>query len=138
MNVQQDKSWLYSELQRLKQYLLLRKLVKDKVRTHFLRKARSFSVAKEEVNQYSPVNTGLFSHVLFFSSNMSITYDFQIIGSGIPGLSLVVAQNEDAFSYLTEEVDMTILRDGSAPLASDLVGDFINDAEWAHLCSQLV
>lgn len=76
--------------------------------------------------------------VLFFSSNMSITYDFQIVSTDIPGLSLVVAQNEDAFSYLTEEADMTILKDGSSPLASDQIGDFINDAEWAHLCSHLV
>ena len=69
---------------------------------------------------------------------MSITYDFQIVPTGIPGLSLIVAQNEDAFSYLTEEADVTILRDGSGMLASDQVGDFINDAEWAHLCSHLV
>ena len=70
---------------------------------------------------------------------MSITFDFQIISAtDVPGISLVVAQNEDAFSYLTEEEDMNYLLDGSVPLATDQVGDFISDAEHAHLSSQLV
>jgi len=70
---------------------------------------------------------------------MSYSVDFQIITeTDVPGISLVVAQNEDAFSYLTEEEDMTYLKDGSVPLATDQVGDFISDAEWAHLSSALV
>ena len=70
---------------------------------------------------------------------MAISYDFQIISStDVSGISLVIAQNEDAFCYLTEEEDLTILRDGSAPLATDRVGDFISDAEHAQFCSALV
>ena len=66
----------------------------------------------------------------------AITYDFQIIGrTDVPGISLIVAQNEDAFSYLTEEEDLAYLSDGSVPLATDRISDFIYDAEQAHLCS---
>ncbi len=49
-----------------------------------------------------------------------------------------MAQNEDAFSYLTEEEDLAYLADGSVPLATDQVGDFISDAEWAHLACNYV
>ena len=70
---------------------------------------------------------------------MATTYDFQIIArTDVPGISLVVAQNEDAFSYLTEEEDLAYLADGSVPLATDRVDSFIHDAEQAHLCSALV
>ena len=40
--------------------------------------------------------------------------------------------NESALDYLTDEADMTTLRDGSAPLSIDNVGDFISDAGHAH------
>lgn len=70
---------------------------------------------------------------------MSTTFDFQIISqTEVPGISLVVAQNEDAFTYLTEEQDMAILKDGSAPVATDSVGDFISDCGWAHFACALV
>ena len=70
---------------------------------------------------------------------MSVSFDFKIISdTKVPGISLIVAQNEDAFCYLTEEEDLTILLDGSAPLATDKVGDFISDAEHAHLCTSYV
>ena len=69
---------------------------------------------------------------------MSITYDFTIVRSGIPGMSLVMAQNEDAFSYLIDEADLNTLPDGSAPLSNNYLEDFIVDAEQAHLCSALV
>ena len=70
---------------------------------------------------------------------MAVTFDFKIISdTKVPGISLIVAQNEDAFCYLTEEEDMHILADGSAPLATDKVGDFISDAEWAHLSTAYV
>ncbi len=70
---------------------------------------------------------------------MSISFDFQIISkSEIPGISLIVAQNEDAFSYLTDELNYTTLTDGSAPVFPETVGDFISDAEHAHLCCEYV
>ncbi len=69
---------------------------------------------------------------------MSITYDFTIVADAIPGISLVLAQNEDAFSYLYEEMEMTILQNGCSPLDTDKVGDFINDAEWAHMACSYV
>ena len=41
--------------------------------------------------------------------------------------------NECALEYLTGEAEMTTLRDGSAPLSIDNIGDFMSDAAWAHL-----
>ncbi len=74
--------------------------------------------------------------VLNLITTLATTYDFRIIAnSAISGLSLVLPQNEDALTYLTGEADMTILKDGSAPIFTDNVGDFINDAEWAHMSS---
>ena len=70
---------------------------------------------------------------------MSTTYDFKIISNTtVPGMSLVCALNEDAYNYLTEEVKMATLEDGSAPLFTDNVGDFISDAGWAHLSADLI
>ena len=70
---------------------------------------------------------------------MATTFDFQIVArTDVPGISLVVAQNEDAFSYLTEEEDFAYFTDGTVPLATDRVSDFIYDAECAQLCSAIV
>ena len=69
---------------------------------------------------------------------MAITYDFQIVASNISGISQVVPQNEEAFSYLVEETHMTVFQDGSAPLFDDRLGDFISDAGHAHLCCEYV
>lgn len=70
---------------------------------------------------------------------MAITYDFQIISrTDVPGISLVLPQNEDAFTYITEEEDMTCLPNGSVPLATDKVGDFISDCGWEHFSCDLV
>ena len=80
-----------------------------------------------------------FSLCSFLVLSMAFSFDFQIISrTDVPGISLVIAQNEDAFSYLTEEEDLAYLSDGSVPLATDNIGDFISDAEHAHLCSTLV
>ena len=65
-------------------------------------------------------------------------YDFQIFDTELLGVSLVCAQNEDAFRYLVEEAHFTVFEDGSAPLFEEYVGDFISDAESAHFCTQLV
>ena len=68
---------------------------------------------------------------------MSVNFDFEIIDrSGVPGISLIVARNEDAYRYLTDEADMAIMDDGTAPLATENVGDFISDGSWAHLCCE--
>ena len=70
---------------------------------------------------------------------MSYNVDFQIISNpDISGISLIVAQNEDAFSYLTDELNYTTLKDGSAPVFPEMIGDFISDAENAHLCCDYV
>ena len=69
---------------------------------------------------------------------MATSFDFTIISqTDVPGISLVVAQNEDAFSYLIDE-DMTILPNGSSPIDSDNVGDFISDAGWDKYSVELV
>ena len=70
---------------------------------------------------------------------MSTTFDFEIISNtSIPGLSLVMPQNEDAYNYLTLEADLDVLADGSAPLFTDNVGDFISGAGWAQLSTSYV
>ena len=69
---------------------------------------------------------------------MSVTYDFSIITTDIPGLSQVVPQNEKALLYLVQEADMTVIEDGSAVLFDEKVGDFISDASWAHMACELV
>ena len=74
-----------------------------------------------------------------FKTYMAVTTDFQIISNtAIPGLSLVMPLNEDAYNYLTEESGHSVLADGSAPLFTDNVGDFISDAGWAQLSASLV
>ena len=40
-------------------------------------------------------------------------YDFQIFDTELLGVSLVCAQNEDAFRYLVEEAHFTVFEDGS-------------------------
>jgi len=70
---------------------------------------------------------------------MATSYDFTIVSvTEVPGISLVYAQNEDAYNYLVDEVDMSLLSDGSAPIARHRVGDFISDAGHAHLCADYV
>ena len=69
---------------------------------------------------------------------MSITYDFEIVGTNLSGVSLVCAQNEDAFRFLVDEAHFTVFSDGSAALFDENVGDFISDAESAHLCCNYV
>ena len=72
---------------------------------------------------------------------MATSFDFTIqTVTDVPGISLVVAQNEDAFSYLIDEngADMAVLADGSAPIASDLIGDFVSDAGWDKFSCSLV
>ena len=80
---------------------------------------------------------GFFSCVVYIL-HMSNTVDFEIIESTqVPGISLVIAQNEDAYAYLEDE-DMTILKNGSAVIDTDRLGDFISDAGWEHYSSALV
>ena len=63
---------------------------------------------------------------------MSTTYDFQLLNAGVPGMSLVMSMNEDAFSFITDEADMAIIADGSAPLDNSRLSEFIETAERAH------
>ena len=69
---------------------------------------------------------------------MSVTFDFQIVTTDIPGMSLVMSMNEDAFSFVTDELQLNTLPDGSAPLSDSNVVGFIADAENAHLCSSRI
>jgi len=69
---------------------------------------------------------------------MAITFDFRIVSSNIAGISQVVPQNEDAFSYLVDEANFTVFSDGTAALFDERIGDFISDAGTAHLCCELV
>ena len=65
---------------------------------------------------------------------MSTTYDFQLLSSGVPGMSLVMSMNEDAFETITGEFDMTTIADGSVPLDNSRLSEFAHLAERAQLC----
>ena len=69
---------------------------------------------------------------------MSVSYDFQILDSNIAGIKQIVPQNEDAYSYLVEETQLTVFQDGSSALFDERVGDFISDASHAQLCCDYV
>ena len=68
----------------------------------------------------------------------TFTYDFQIFDTELAGVSLVCAQNEDAFRYLVDETEYSVFEDGTTPLFAERIGDFVSDAEHAHLCCEFV
>ncbi len=47
-------------------------------------------------------------------------------------MSLVMAQNEDAFETITGEFDMTTISNGGAPLDNSRLSEFVHLAESAH------
>jgi len=67
---------------------------------------------------------------------LATSFDFQIVGSNISGISQIIPQNEDALSYLVDETLLTVFQDGSTALFDERVGDFISDASYAHLCCE--
>lgn len=70
---------------------------------------------------------------------MATSFDFTIISqTEIPGMSLIVANNEDAFNYLTDEAHMDTIEDGSAPCFDFNIGDFISDSGWEKYSCELV
>jgi len=64
---------------------------------------------------------------------MSITFDFTLVSSGVPGMSLVMPMNEEAFDAITDEFEMTVISNGSAPLDNNRLSDFKHLAERAQL-----
>ena len=69
---------------------------------------------------------------------MSKTADFTIVSdTGLSGISLVYAQNEDAYNFLRDE-NIEVMAFGAAPIDSDRVADLISDAGWEHLDCELV
>ena len=75
---------------------------------------------------------------VLFQSSLLISYDFTIVDTNISGISQIVPQNEDAYTYMVEEALLTTFSDGTAALFDESVGDFISDASHAHLCCELV
>ena len=70
---------------------------------------------------------------------MSVTYDFKIIGqSGMPKISLIEAQNEQAFDFIRDEECLAVLPDGCAPICDQSVEDFLLEAGNAHFSCCLV
>ena len=82
--------------------------------------------------------TAPFLCCVLFLSRLLISYDFTIVDTNIAGISQIVPQNEEAYTYLVDEAQLTVLKDGSAALWDENVGDFISDASHAHLCCELV
>ena len=72
--------------------------------------------------------------MLFFDQTHLASFDFEIVSNTlISGVSLIMPLNEQAYDYVTDECDYDTLKDGSVPLFNEVVGDFISDAESAHL-----
>ena len=88
-------------------------------------------------HNYPPIG-GFFVVCSLTTDYMSVTFDFQIVGSNIPGISQVIPQNEEAYTYLKEETHLTIFQDGSTALFDERIGDFISDAGYAHLACDYV
>jgi hypothetical protein len=66
------------------------------------------------------------------------TVDFKVVSNtSVSGISLVYAMNEDAYNYLCDE-DITVLRNGAAPIDTCALGDFISDAGWEKMTTELV
>tara|TARA_R110000868_G_scaffold17687_2_gene77378 strand:+ start:602 stop:811 length:210 start_codon:yes stop_codon:yes gene_type:complete len=61
-----------------------------------------------------------------------VTYDFKLLSSGIPGMSLVMSMNEEAFDFINDE-DYSTISNGSAPVDNNRLSDFASLAEAAHL-----
>ena len=64
-----------------------------------------------------------------------VTFDFTITSSDVQGVKLVKPQHEDALIFLEDECHITVMKDGSAPLFIEKVGDLLNDIEGAHMCA---
>ena len=79
-----------------------------------------------------------FLFYVLFLSRLLISYDFTIVDTNIAGISQIVPQNEEAYTYLVDEAHFTVFSDGSAALWDENVGDFISDAGTAHLCCEMV
>ena len=68
----------------------------------------------------------------------SYSVDFKLItDTKVPGIALVMPMNTEAYDFLTEEADMHTLNDGSAPMAGEMLADFVDDAEQAHLICEV-
>ena len=86
------------------------------------------------MNTQARLSAGLFFSVLHVNVHLATSFDFQIVTSNIPGVSQIIPQNEEAYSYLVEETMFTVFKDGTTALFDERVGDFISDAGHAHLC----
>ena len=76
--------------------------------------------------------------MLFFEISL-LSYDFTIVSdTRMPGLSLIMAQNEEAYEYLADELGYDLLANGNCPVFDDSVGDFISDAEHCHFLYEYI
>lgn len=70
---------------------------------------------------------------------MSPPVDFLIYGrTDFPGISLILPRTGEAYDYIVEQGDLTIMDDGSTPIPTDLIPEFIEDAGWAKLHCQVM
>ena len=70
---------------------------------------------------------------------MSISFDFQLVhNTQVPGISLVMPMNEEAFDYMVDEADLQPLNNGCAVIATHKLPDLLDDIEQAHMCATLV
>ena len=68
-----------------------------------------------------------------------MSVDFRIISkTAVHGISFVMPMNEEAYDFIENECDMTVLSAGCAPIDTNSVDSFISDAGWSKLSSELV
>ena len=96
--------------------------------------AATLQVLTESTNNSPSTLTGGIFCCVLHRLLMSVTYDFKLISSVIPGISLVMAQNEEAYDAMTDEFDMSTIADGSAPMYNSRLSEFVELAESAQLC----
>ena len=62
------------------------------------------------------------------------TVDFKIVANtSVPGVTIVHSMNEEAFEFITDELQYGFLPNGDVAINSDDIYAFICEAEAAHL-----
>ncbi len=60
--------------------------------------------------------------------------DFKIHSTTqVAGVALIEPQTEDAWRFLVDECDLHVMQNGSAPIDTQLVGDFMSDVASCYL-----
>ena len=68
----------------------------------------------------------------------SYSVDFNILtDTDVAGMALVMPMTVDAYDFLTEEEKMSTVGNCCAPMTGEMLTEFIEDAEKAHLVCEV-